>query len=331
VQDHPSPHERADSSALAALHPTATTPPRPLVRVSDLRFLLARNPAQREPGTVDISGTRAQTQLTGLPFHRWLLPDGSDWTLFYRLGQGYLLRFPGLADFELDPSGSIIGCWCAPGTEESTVHHLYLNQVLPLALSRQGRLVVHASAVEIREELAIAFVGMSGSGKSTLAGAFAQLAKPVVCDDGLVIEASGDLVQVLPGDPSIRLWADSLAELIGPLAKQGIQVQYTSKHRLLEDPSIPFCRHPASLTRMYFLGADRSGSIRMSTIPPPEALVEIVKHSFLLDIQDHEELASHFRLASRLVREVGCFRLDYPRRFELLPEVCAAVLKHCED
>jgi hypothetical protein len=81
---------------------------------------------------------------------------------------------------------------------------------------------------------------------------------------------------------------------------------------------------------MYFLGADRSASIQVSTIPPAEALVEIVKHSFLLDVQDPEELASHFRLASRLVGEVGCFRLDYPRRYEALPDVRAAILRHCD-
>jgi hypothetical protein len=117
------------------------------------------------------------------------LPDGALWAQFYRADTGYLLRFPGLADFA--STGLEVTAWPAPGISGQTVEHLYLNQVLPLALSMQGKLVFHASAVEIGDG-AIAFMGESGKGKSTLAASFATSGYRFLTDDGLIVEAGND-------------------------------------------------------------------------------------------------------------------------------------------
>ena len=95
------------------------------------------------------------------PFHAWTFPDGALWTEFHRAGGGYLLRFPNLADFQVSADGRNVTCFPVPEVSEATVRHLYLNQVLPLALSKQGHLVFHASAVEVAGG-ALAFVANSG-------------------------------------------------------------------------------------------------------------------------------------------------------------------------
>ena len=142
------------------------------------------------------------------PFHQWSFPDGTLWTQFYRQGGGYLLRFPDLADFEVSADGATVLGFPAPGVTSPTVEHLYLNQVLPLALSRQGKLVLHGSAVDIGGQ-GVAFLGESGRGKSTLAASFATEGTRFLTDDGLLLEWVDGHCMIVPSHPSIRLWEDS--------------------------------------------------------------------------------------------------------------------------
>ena len=51
---------------------------------------------------------REQAALDTEPFHRFEFPDGTVWTEFYRAGLDYLLRFPGLADFEVSGDEVIV-------------------------------------------------------------------------------------------------------------------------------------------------------------------------------------------------------------------------------
>jgi hypothetical protein len=91
---------------------------------------------------------RLRDPIDALPFHEWIFPDGTKWAQFYRVDRNYLVSFPDLGDFAVSADGRTVRAWPAPGISEDTMQHLYLNQVLPLALSKQGRIVFHASAVE---------------------------------------------------------------------------------------------------------------------------------------------------------------------------------------
>ena len=147
-----------------------------------------------------IGAARAQAAVAMAPFHEWAFPDGTLWTQFYRTEAGYLLRFPGLADFDVSADALGVTCHPAPGASEATSQHLYLNQVLPLVLSKRGKLVFHASAVEVAGG-AVAFVAESGRGKSTLAASFAINGCRFLTDDGLVLEDCGAGYQVSPAIP----------------------------------------------------------------------------------------------------------------------------------
>jgi hypothetical protein len=256
-----------------------------------------------------------------------MLPDGLPWTEFHRTEAGYLLRFPGFADYEVSVDGNDVVCHPVPGVSDEATRHLYLNQVLPLALSRQGKLVFHASAVAVAGN-AIVFAAESGKGKSTLAASFATSGSPFLTDDGLVIEERAAEYWVAPSHPSIRLWDDSQEALVRLGAPTAEPVPFTSKTRFLAGDEIPFCDEPRPLRRVYFLGDGTSARVSIEQVSKSDALIELVRHSFLLDIEARELIAAHFDRLSRLVAAGICFKLDYPRTYESLPDVRQAVLEH---
>lgn len=270
---------------------------------------------------------REQLPLQAEPFQTWTQPDGSAWAYFHRNGPQYIVRFPGMADFEVSADGKTAQAWPAPGTAAATVHHLYLNQVLPLALSRQGRLVLHASAVEIDGQ-AVAFMAESGRGKSTLAASFAANCGRFLTDDGLQVQWLQGEPFAVPSHPSVRLWEDSRAALLGQEPVSVPSAEYSSKARLLAGPRLSFCKATLRLRRVYLLGSGESAVIAFRPVKPAEAVVAMVSNSFLLDVAAHETLAQHFGDITRIANLPIHYHLDYPRRYEQLPALREAIRRH---
>jgi len=227
------------------------------------------------------------------PFHEWVLPDGNSWTQFFHTEAGYLIRFPVLADFQVSADGLQVTCTPTPETTKETVEHLYLNQVLPLALSKTGKLALHASVVEINNS-AVAFVAESGRGKSTLAASFSTNGYRFLTDDGLLINKTDSQHFALPNHPSIRLWDDSFEALIPNSDSNSTTVGSTSKIKILADGRIPFCDQPCPLKLLYFLGEGNTDTVCISPVSGHDAIIEMVRHSFLLDIEEREMLSQHF-------------------------------------
>lgn len=285
-------------------------------------------PAQ--PLRFEQQGERPQAPLAQPAFQQWTFPDGTLWALFHRQGSGYMLRFPGLADFEVSADAFDIQAWPAPGITPATVHHLYLNQVMPLALSRHGKLVLHASAVDLEGDC-VAFVGPSGRGKSTLAASFASSGTAFLTDDGLQIEWRHQELMVVPSHPSIRLWEDSQMELIGVTDAIAPPVDYTHKARLLLGAGFAFCEEPRPLRRIYLLGDGSAPSISFRAVPPAAALMGLIRNSFLLDIDAQDMLARHFDDISLIANLPIHYHLDYPRRFDNLPQLRQAIARHVKE
>jgi hypothetical protein len=105
-------------------------------------------------------------------------------------------------------------------------------------------------------------------------------------------------------------------------------VHYTSKARFLAGEDLVFCTQPRPLGRVYFLGDGRAATLELQRLTPAEAVIEWVKHSFLLDIEEKPRLASHFDQVAKLANQPIHYRLDYPRRFEDLARVREAIVEH---
>jgi hypothetical protein len=276
--------------------------------------------------TFTLLESRAQRVPQTAAFAEWLQPDGVTAASFYRAGAGYLVRFPALADFEIASDALAVRCRPVPSVSEATCRNLYLNQVLPLALSKRGKLVLHASGVELPSGEALIFAGRSRSGKSTLAAAFAASGCRFLSDDGSVVEENGDGYLIVPSHPSLRLWSDSETAVIG---RQTPAKEPISKSRVAAGARLAFCAQPRELSRIYFLGDAGCFVPRFKRLPASAALIELVRNCFLLDPEERSALASHFDRLTRLVVRVPCFRLDYARRFDALDTLLGGIAEHC--
>lgn len=260
------------------------------------------------------------------PFDRWLTLDGDASLLFHRIGGAYVLRFIDIADFSVNLTTRQVTCQPVPGIADETLADLHFNQVLPLIMGTEGDLVLHASAVATPAG-AVAFLGATGRGKSTLAAAFARRGSPFITDDGLILDADQRGYLVRPRRPILRLRPDSEMEILGgaqlPAKDEG------TKKRIAARPEIPFAKAAVPLAAIYLLtepGAFESPQIKH--LSPPEALTALMSHCFILDVEDKPAVRGHFHQLSDLAVQMGCFTLDYPRRYGDLPSVIDAVIAH---
>jgi len=277
---------------------------------------LSHNPAQ------------GQSPLSLEPFRVVVFPDGAPGTLFYRTPSGYLLRFSDLADFEISlKDGPMVGCTPAPGAASEAIEHIYLNQVVPMALSSLGALVFHASAVEIAGEV-VAFIGESGRGKSTLAAAFARDGHRFLTDDALVVEAREQAFLVRPTHPFIRLCHDSAGAVMGLESTGYAGPRPVPKTRIYAGRLISFCQEPQVLRAAYFLGDGAAENIRFRRLGAAETLIGWLKHAFVLDIEDRDLVRDCFSRSGALANGMTCFELDFPRRYDHIDRVLEAVAQH---
>lgn len=274
-----------------------------------------------------IKPARSQERMDVMPFHHYVSSDGTVWTEFYRAAEGYLLRFPDLADFEVSADGTEVVAHPANGTDAATVEHLYINQLVPLALSRQGQPAFHASVVTVPGG-AVAFLGDTGMGKSTLAASYALNNAAFLTDDALIVEESGDNIRAQPSHASLRLWEDSVEALVGSEIAEAGPVSYSSKTRLLAGDALVHSDEAQPLIAAFVLEMQDASSVAIRALNGLDRYMGWLDNSFLLDIEDHDLLARHFEWTHRISGTVPTLALDYPRDYGILPEVRNAVHQH---
>jgi hypothetical protein len=267
------------------------------------------------------------------PYHKWILPDGQPWLHLAKSGGRFYLRFFKYADFILDAEQRIVTCRPAATASRETVRHLFLNQVMPLLLSKLGKIVLHAGAVSTPRG-AVAFVGEAGVGKSTLTAGLGGVC-PILTDDCLMVEWNENEVFARGNYPGIRLWPDVISSFVEDDGTAPNVAQYTSKKRI-SGPSgaILYEDRPIPLRRLYLLQrweVVQSGQqISITKFRPAEAVIALLKYTFLLDVDDREQLARHLRAFKEIV-DAGLVRgLSYPSGISLIPAIHEAILEDLE-
>lgn len=266
-------------------------------------------------------------------FQRWRTPSGRESVSFARRPDGYLLRFHRFGDFAIDLFRRSIVCAPRKTTPRATVRHLLLDQVIPLVMSRDARLVLHASAVATPGG-AIAFVGRAGSGKSTLAAALAATGFPLLADDCLVVEPSSRGFVARPFYPGARLWPDS-ARAVGTSAAGWRSVAHYSRKRRIAPPLLGYREQSAGLIRVFVLDGpprrrDRRDHVTVTRLRQREALLAVLECSFHLDSADPDTIRRRFELQGNLVHATPVYRLSYPWRLADLGETRDALVRRLE-
>jgi hypothetical protein len=244
-----------------------------------------------------------------------------------RVENGFLIRFPGWADFVVGEDGRRVLCTPVPGTPTETLRHLLVGQVLPRALGLLRDPALHGSAVA-RDGEAIAFLGMSGRGKSTMALSFARAGWDLLGDDCLVLRPAPGGVDVLPTLVEARLWPDSVQALLTPSAPLPAVSHYSVKRRIEgRITGTRLATRPARLGRVFLLSPVDDPQSKPTVMPleGQQAFESLVQHVMRLPT-GRDLLKREFAFLARLAADVPLRRLQFARAFDQLPAVRAAVL-----
>lgn len=261
-----------------------------------------------------------------VPSHdQWVSPDCKVTAAFHRLSTGFLVRFPDQADFTIDLARGIALCTPARDGLLDEVQSLFHNAIEPLVGNYAGGLFLHGSAVSLGGTAAVAFLGESRRGKTTLAGAFARAGHPFLTEDTVELHSHDGRYLLQPSRPVLRLFADSADHLLDG-ARHGANDQ--SKTALDSSGSLPFADVAVPLHAVFFLGDGSSEEIAITPMTMPEALAELMRHGFILDVEDKARLRGHFQRLGELATTIGCYTLDFPRQYSLLPAVIDAIGQH---
>lgn len=259
----------------------------------------------------------------------WRDEEGESIAHFDRLPEVDVLRFPGIADFHLSP-GRIDAHPLDPEHRDLLELRL-LGPVLSFWLERMGLPVLHASAVHLEGQGAVGFVAHSGGGKSSLAASLVEAGSPLLTDDILPVEETGDVFLTRPGFPQMRMDPDGARRFLG--RTEGLALVSPGEPKLHVPVGTEgfgsFHAESAPLSRLYVLDRrdDAGSDIQIQPLTRREAVIELVRHSFSPYLVEAVGLQPRrLDLFSRLVLQVPVRRLTYPSGFEALPRVIEAVM-----
>ncbi len=263
---------------------------------------------------VRVSWRPARSQpIAGEQFSAWVTAEGHDWLRFADVAGGFLLTFPGHGQFEVSADASAVAVHPFVETPAETIRHLLLNQVMPLVLSRRGRLVLHASAISYCDQV-VAFIGRSGGGKSTLAVACALAGASIVSDDCLVVRRHRGGWRTVPCQAGVRLWPEALA-LFGWHAEAGDAAAHYSDKRRLDDRNhhLTFETRELPLAAILYLPSlsmseSPTSALGPSAAPRPvrgrDAVMALASELFRLDCRDAAESRRHFEAIGEIAAAI---------------------------
>jgi hypothetical protein len=262
-------------------------------------------------------------------FHEWRLPGGRLLLSIGRVAGGYLLRFRNQADFLVSGDGRRITVHPAGEVPEETVRHLLIDQVLPLALSRRGRLALHASAVHIPGVGTVGFVGGTGRGKSTLAVALVARGARLVTDDCLMIRFDSTGPLAVPAYPGLRLWPGLAAN---PLlrAAPSTRVAHYSKKRRVHRAVLPFHGRPSPVRALFLVSprTDAGPAASLRACRASARMIGLLRFAYVLDVEDRKDLAGLFEGLATLATTVPVARLRLRHGHARLPAAADLIYRY---
>lgn len=242
--------------------------------------------------------------------------------LIERSGDIVIMHFHDVARFRIDSHHRIItGFDFAPGIPDCVIVHILHDHIAPRLLAELGELVLHASAVSFGNRLAL-FLGQTGAGKSTLATSLHQAGYELLGDDAVIISRGSDGYQAQAVYPSLRLFPEAIANLLGTDTETSPMADYSDKQHV-HLPTIPeTTAEPMPLAAIFFLTGDADvAAPTLAALDSTRACIALVEQSFSLDPKDLCCGTRRLSGLSQLALEVPAYNLSYSHDFARLGEV----------
>ena len=210
--------------------------------------------------------------------------------------------------------------------DEDYVAHLVVDHVIPRWLALHGDVVLHAGSAVAPHGSAIALIGDPGQGKSSLTTALGQAGWRVLGDDACRLVRRDDGWYAHPSYPGTRLLDDSRRALM-PHAASTPMTQGGIKHRVVSD--VPVSSTSARLGLVVELGGE-SEAPTLRPVSYSQATASLTRHSFYLAPKLAELAPRAFTLSSDLAAEVPNLLLEFPRRWDVYPELIELLERRLE-
>jgi hypothetical protein len=225
-------------------------------------------------------------------------------------GEFLELAYADGARFVTDSAASRLWGTCPdPLTIEDLAVYLR-GPVSGFLLQRRGVSALHASAVCLAEH-AVVLCGHSEAGKSTTAAALAMRGVPVLCDDIAAFAHQQDSFYVESAYPRICLWPSAVRDLFGaPDALPRLTPTWEKCFLPLDGATAVFEAQRRPLAVIYILAQrNELHAPRIVEIAPREALLELLRNTYMNWFLDRKQRAAEFHTLSELVARVPVRRI----------------------
>ncbi|HWU72175.1 MAG TPA: hypothetical protein VN137_01730 [Sphingomonas sp.] len=238
---------------------------------------------------------------------------------------GWTIRYRDEVAIQCDPRGRMLNCICRGEGQMEVLTEILLRRVLPRLTALHGRLPVHAAALDNGEGAVLIF-GHSGVGKSTLTAAMAASGWDIMSDDMSILSLPGSQdarPQVWQTSPGVSLWEASRHALELPFDQCRAIEGYDGKYWFA--PPCTARANPSTVGAIVFLSGAVANDIFWQRVTGPQALVMAGMQMVQFDPTNRTEGQTALVSFTRLVGQIPCYTLTYPRRYGVLPRVIETI------
>lgn len=246
--------------------------------------------------------------------------------------QGFELAYSNGVRFVTDRAAKRLWGTYRPPMAPEELAFYFLGPVMGFLLRRRHITCLHSSAIELQGH-AVCLCGEAGFGKSTTAAAFALRGIPVIAEDIIPLEENGERFLAVPGYPRVCLWPESVQMLLGredalPLITTGWEKRYLD----LDGRQAKFASQKLSLALVYVFAprVSDSNAPRIEKLSAREAVLELVRNTYMNWVIGPEQRAAEFDALCRLVEHVQVRRIVPHAQPERISDLCDLVLRDAE-
>jgi hypothetical protein len=246
------------------------------------------------------------SKLVGLTsYHTWQQFNFNVWLNLYQHEDAFFIEYPEHCIFKVESSRQQISYQRLGIFDDSLFRHLLLDQVIPLFLSLNFRLVLHAAAVGTPQSGATIIVAQSGGGKSTLTAELSSYL-PVLSDD-FVLCMFEPLAYAYPSYPALRISEPNTCT-------QGLeQISDEGKIRYRLPPA-SYQSTACKVKNLILLNREErktAGEFTLAPAPTELSIARLLQNIFVLETNSNQKQTSILEQLGWLLDTCPCYQLSF--------------------